>query len=243
MATWLTHLRVAARITQKLETIVLSPFLVGNLAPDAGRILPDGAYDPAKSVTHFKGRPDRWGFTIGDWTFYRGYLHNGVDVSSSRQMAHWSHMNSFLLGYFCHLFVDNLWLREFPGLSKHPDTKQALRRIDAAYLSASADIHNVSDALLCDRVPASIQAFLPEPLIQQKVDQVVEAIRHPPRLILSSQDNSPITIQQVNRFADCAPRLFGHALEKLAQGDAMPDDCNSVLAGQGSRAVCNSTSY
>ena len=43
MATWLTHLRVAEKIKERIRDIDLDYFMAGSIAPDSGK----------KEITHF----------------------------------------------------------------------------------------------------------------------------------------------------------------------------------------------
>ena len=54
MATWITHMRVAARFMQMHQGLNNRDFLAGNIAPDGGVPNPDGiTFTPDKAVTHF----------------------------------------------------------------------------------------------------------------------------------------------------------------------------------------------
>ena len=100
MATWLAHLRVAELISAELRAPWLSEpdFLAGNGAPDCGIPVP-GGFDPPKEVTH--------------WT-QRGKGHCDYERFYREMIAgksHDPHTLSFLLGYYCHLIADILWVR------------------------------------------------------------------------------------------------------------------------------------
>ena len=100
MATWLAHLRVAELISAELRAPWLSEpdFLAGNIAPDCGIPVP-GGFDPPKEVTH--------------WT-QRGKGHCDYERFYREMIAgksHDPHTLSFLLGYYCHLMADVLWVR------------------------------------------------------------------------------------------------------------------------------------
>lgn len=59
MASWLTHLRVAEKIKQKIPEIDFQYFIIGSIAPDSGE--PDEKqrnYTPSKEVTHCRYRKD-----------------------------------------------------------------------------------------------------------------------------------------------------------------------------------------
>src|SRR5688500_4628335 len=100
MGTWISHLRVAEILLDKLPYLDAAVFACGSLSPDSGIPNADwSAFDPPKEVTHFLDRGQDEG-RIKDLEFYRAYL---ADVPRDNPNY------SFLLGYFLHLIYDNLW--------------------------------------------------------------------------------------------------------------------------------------
>ncbi|HCS40869.1 MAG TPA: hypothetical protein DIW44_14975 [Anaerolineaceae bacterium] len=105
MATWITHLRIAEIISQKLPELDEVSFLYGNLAPDSGLPNEDWTvYDPPKEVTHFLVEP-RGEDAVRDMVFYRDYL-QGMDAEIQKFEY------SFRLGYYTHLVTDEFWWRK-----------------------------------------------------------------------------------------------------------------------------------
>ncbi len=103
MATWIVHLRVAEGLLDAIDELDRCQFLIGSLAPDSG--LPDEKwqrFEPPPEVTHF-GRIGRARWPFKDLKFYQKYL--SVLSGPSKDNKEYS----FLLGYFFHLVVDNLW--------------------------------------------------------------------------------------------------------------------------------------
>jgi hypothetical protein len=104
MGTWITHIRIAENILDKIDGLDPVAFAFGNLAPDSGKPNEDWSkFDPSKMVTHFftpKKELDR----IRDLDYYREFL---SDFSREDNAEY-----SFRLGYFCHLICDNLWKRK-----------------------------------------------------------------------------------------------------------------------------------
>ncbi|NJN44012.1 MAG: hypothetical protein HC806_04320 [Anaerolineae bacterium] len=101
MGTWMSHLRIAEKLLEKINGLDPEMFATGNIGPDSG--IPDEkwqTFDPPKAISHFEYREDS--AHCADLVFYRKYL---KDVSSSEKEKY-----SFLLGYFFHLVTDNLWL-------------------------------------------------------------------------------------------------------------------------------------
>jgi hypothetical protein len=120
MATWITHLRIAETLIGDLPGVEPGCFAIGNIAPDSG--LPDEKWEnftPPPEVTHFKPpgtQPPDYPYRSADLVFFRQYLSQGVEASADPRTA------SFLLGYFCHLVTDNLWLAEIglPTRQRYP---------------------------------------------------------------------------------------------------------------------------
>jgi hypothetical protein len=101
MGTWMSHLRIAEKLLERIDGLDPEMFAIGNIGPDSG--LPDEKrenFDPPKAVSHFEYREDS--SDCADLVFYRKYL---KDVSLDEKEKY-----SFLLGYFIHLVTDNLWM-------------------------------------------------------------------------------------------------------------------------------------
>ncbi len=98
MATWITHLRVADALLDRLS-VHSENFVAGSVAPDCG--LPDGngfySYSPPKTVTHFS---DRFDSPIQCERFWEEYGAGETDPARV----------SFYLGYYAHLVTDSHWL-------------------------------------------------------------------------------------------------------------------------------------
>ena len=103
MGTWMSHLRIAEKLLDRIPGLDPELFAIGSIGPDSG--LPDEKwehFDPPKKISHFEyldGSSD-----CADLDFYRRHL---VDVSPDDARRY-----SFLLGYFFHLATDNLWLEQ-----------------------------------------------------------------------------------------------------------------------------------
>jgi len=121
MATWIAHLRIAGNLFDSFSGLAASFFAVGNIAPDSG--LPDENWEnftPPPEITHFKfpedTLPEDYPYRSADLTFFRQYLQNRDESFPDPRRF------SFLLGYFCHLVTDNLWLAEIglPTKRRYP---------------------------------------------------------------------------------------------------------------------------
>lgn len=98
MATWLAHLRVAELILEEFH-FPEEDFLVGNIAPDCGEPVP-GGFDPPKEVTHWTVTGSKGGC---DYERFRRELIAGRELGP--------HTRALLIGYFCHLMADVLWVK------------------------------------------------------------------------------------------------------------------------------------
>lgn len=108
MASWLTHLRAAEKIKQKISGIDFSYFIIGSIAPDSG--IPDENrrnYTPSKEVTHFRYKKDGVISDMNESVFFDSYLVPEKIITRSDSTR------SFLWGYYFHLITDKLWLEKY----------------------------------------------------------------------------------------------------------------------------------
>lgn len=108
MASWLTHLRIAEKIEQKISEIDFPYFIVGSIAPDSG--VPDEShrnYTPSKEVTHCRQQKGNTAADINESIFFDNYL------LPEKIMTRSDSTRSFLWGYYFHLITDKLWLEEY----------------------------------------------------------------------------------------------------------------------------------
>ena len=90
MASWLTHLRIAEKIKQKIKDIDLSYLMVGSSAPDAA-LLNTAKSDSLPSKEEFYSK-----HLIPEKLFLRSDM-----------------TRSFLWGYYFNLLTDQLWTEQF----------------------------------------------------------------------------------------------------------------------------------
>ena len=108
MASWLTHLRVAEMIKQKVSEIDFPYLIIGSIAPDSG--VPDENernYTPSKEVTHRSFQKDGSVAGMDETMFFNNYL------VPEKIMTRSDSTRSFLWGYYFHLITDKLWLEEY----------------------------------------------------------------------------------------------------------------------------------
>lgn len=108
MASWLTHLRIAEKIKQKVDGIDFPYFIIGSIAPDSG--IPDESqrnYTPSKEVTHLRYEKGDSSFDMDEAAFFNNYL------IPEKLMTRSDSTRSFLWGYYFHLIADKVWLEDY----------------------------------------------------------------------------------------------------------------------------------
>jgi hypothetical protein len=119
LATWLTHLRIAERIKERIPGISLPYLMIGSIAPDSGT--PDEqqtTYNPPKELTHFKTTIHGNKNKIDLEAFYNKYLAPPKIINRSDKTR------SFLWGYYFHLIADSYWIENYLNpLQKEYDHK------------------------------------------------------------------------------------------------------------------------
>lgn len=116
MASWMIHLRVAQALLDRGIPGVgdyeegVDAFLMGNLAPDSGILLPTGGYSPDKTTSHFMRRfenvppgenPERCDPRL----LAESWLLPSSETKDPAALG-------FYTGYLAHLVTDNAWVRE-----------------------------------------------------------------------------------------------------------------------------------
>lgn len=174
MATWITHLRIAELIINKIPGLDEVPFLYGNLAPDSGLPNEDWTqFEPPKEVTHFLVLPPG-DDAVRDLVFYRENLY-GLDVTKHKSDY------SFKLGYFVHLTIDAFWWRKISRATEtiNCDLFSKLPR-DEAFEAIKTDWYDLDHKFLRDHPGYDVWAMffesdipnIPLPFIPQKAFEV-----------------------------------------------------------------------
>ncbi|MEM9953217.1 MAG: hypothetical protein AAF846_16550 [Chloroflexota bacterium] len=96
MATWIAHLRLAQNLLDAGFDLEITPFTIGNIAPDCGIPDDDGSFIPPSSVTHFGQEGEK----AGPHIFYDKHME---DKHFNREKY------SFMVGYYAHLLADVAW--------------------------------------------------------------------------------------------------------------------------------------
>lgn len=103
MASWIIHLRIAEAIQREKQYLSYEYFLIGNVAPDSGKLNEDkSGYTPSTTVSHFVEDSNiKW--KCEELRYYRSYIANNFrDIPLTDEQC-------FHYGYFTHLIVDLLW--------------------------------------------------------------------------------------------------------------------------------------
>jgi hypothetical protein len=99
MATWMTHLRIADHILDRIGGLCAAEFLAGNIGPDCGEPNRDwSAFSPPREVSHWYGE----GGATREEEFYDTYVAPRAEDGGRF---------SFYLGYYVHLLADIDWGR------------------------------------------------------------------------------------------------------------------------------------
>lgn len=106
MATWITHLRIAEKVFEKVDGLAETEFTVGNMAPDSGVPNADwSVFTPGRDVSHYFYQGPDGVKNIHIDAFDAKYLNDDVVKTYNIEQL------SFYLGYHTHLFSDICWAR------------------------------------------------------------------------------------------------------------------------------------
>lgn len=105
MANWVTHLRIAEAVFNKLKfSVDIDKYLIGSIAPDCGIVVYNEngkrGYNPPRYISHWTDNKPDWDSAIHYEGFYDTYIMNESNVDKK----------SFYLGYYIHLITDALWI-------------------------------------------------------------------------------------------------------------------------------------
>ena len=126
MATWLTHLRVAEKVSNIIHILDKSLFFAGSIAPDS---------DMPSDISHWCTNGDKT--TCDAQGFYIKYIldnHQTVDTN-------------FYWGYYIHLLTDILWHKQKILPLKHESKdniraiKEKWRFVDNCFLATHSDFN------------------------------------------------------------------------------------------------------
>ena len=130
MATWLTHLRVAERVSDQINISDRSLFFAGSIAPDL---------DTLSDISHWCTNADKT--TCDAQGFYIKYISDSLHIEDK----------DFYWGYYIHLLTDILWHEQKIVPLKHEskDTvraiKQKWRNVDISFLADYRDFKPLTE--------------------------------------------------------------------------------------------------
>lgn len=113
MASWIVHLRIADKLLDKIQNLLPTEFVVGNIAPDSGIPNEDwSVFTPNTDVSHFK--------TTDEEGFKDIHLNEYVEqfFTIEQRNKYTSKQKSFYLGYLTHLLTDIMWSKKIVRPSK-----------------------------------------------------------------------------------------------------------------------------
>ena len=136
MATWMTHLRIADNLLDRIPDLSPIEFIMGNLAPDSGVPNPDGSFSPDARMSHFRiDDPASGKRDIDAAGFHARFLTPDLVATYNERQY------SFYLGYYVHLLTDRFWSDQvaWPTHLAFPDApweeiKENWRHLDRLYL-------------------------------------------------------------------------------------------------------------
>ncbi|MDD4124935.1 MAG: zinc dependent phospholipase C family protein [Eubacteriales bacterium] len=104
MATWITHLRIAEKLLDRIDGMTETEFVVGNMAPDSGVPNRDwSVFTPNTEISHWRKTGTNGEKRIHIEEYAQKYL--GEEQIHSYNQA----QKSFYLGYYTHLLSDIYW--------------------------------------------------------------------------------------------------------------------------------------
>ena len=237
MASWIVHLRVAENLLSMNPGLDPSQFAVGNNGPDSG--IPDEKWEkfnPPSEITHFHA-PEPCAHKSADLAFYRKYL-AGRSWPAERVKEH-----SFLLGYFCHLVVDNLWSARI-GLPTYdrfkaqfeadPDfiweVKKDWYGLDFVYVRTHPQCLYWSVFLHCEYPVNYLDALLPEG-VRQRIEYIKTLYQRTDAEAeeMCSRERVYLTEKAMDQFVEEATRLLSRGISLLREEPAGTDGKYSIL--------------
>ena len=107
MASWLTHLRIAERIKQKVSDIDFPYFIIGSIAPGSDVPYERKMCHLSEEIIHCRCQDSNAAAYTNEFVFYDSYLMPEKILTRSDSTR------SFLWGYYFHLITDRLWQEEY----------------------------------------------------------------------------------------------------------------------------------
>ena len=137
MATWMTHLRIADQLLDRIPDLAPIEFIMGNLAPDSG-VPTEAGFSPPVSQSHVR-LDDGTGKKVIALEAYRTQYFSPALIAGYTPQQY-----AFYLGYYVHLLTDVFWSDRvaWPACQQFPD---------ASWDDIKADWHEVDFLYLKER--------------------------------------------------------------------------------------------
>ena len=241
MATWITHLRIAERLHEGIGDLDAGQFGIGSIAPDSG--IPDEKwenFDPPTEITHFQS-PQKQRRNCQDLEFYRKYLKGEAWSSNHKER------NSYYLGYFFHLIVDNLWSKNISRPTKElfehqysedfenkreffGEMKRDWYGLDFVYLHN----HPTSffwNVFIDSEVTSTYLDFLPLEALKQRVEYIKTFYQRKDEAIdnLFSRPFKYLSSERVNGFVEEVSQTMLQVYQLIWVEDMEVGECENAL--------------
>jgi hypothetical protein len=232
MSTWLSHLQIADSLSSALPSVSRDDLLIGSIAPDCGLPATDGfGFVPEKCVSHFLApgirTPAERPYNFDEVRFWRGHTQDLRGDFSNPKSA-------YLLGYFTHLVVDNLWAYAVGIVTKERFVEPA-RDKAKAWKAVKADWYDADVARIRNnpadsawlrfteiRHPRSYLPLMPTKNVAVQVPRIVD--RYSWLLIEpapgESRQFSYFSANHAERFVSAGKAVARRVVEDLLDGGA-----------------------
>jgi hypothetical protein len=237
MASWIVHLRVAENLLQIVPGLDPDQFAVGNIGPDSG--IPDAkweTFDPPTEITHFHA-PAASAHQSDDLGFYQKYLAGWAGPAENMKEY------SFLLGYFCHLVVDNLWSDRIgkPTLERYQarfaadsdfiwEVKKDWYGLDFVYVRTHPQSLFWTVFLQCGYPVNYLEVLNPEG-VRQRIAYIKDFYRRTDAETeeMVSRERIYLTKKAMDQFVEEATRILSRGLSLLREKPDEADGKYSIL--------------
>jgi hypothetical protein len=236
MATWLCHLEIADSLLADFSSLSRRDLLTGSIAPDCGVFdAGTGRFVPDKRTSHFhivagpisENRPHN----CNEEHFWNQYLHAAIGGSCNER-------TSFLLGYFTHLVVDNLWAHSVGIPTKTQfiygaeDTENAWRLVksdwyDADVVRIQRDSPSSAWAFFSGiRAPESHINLMPTDNVRSQFSRIVSRYSQTPRPCEGG--NLPLFPYFSPAQADAFVALGSEVVGRIIRNQLNPDSTHAT---------------
>jgi len=186
MASWLTHLRIADKLLDKLDIPSPTHFLVGNIAPDSGELVEgtSATYVPPSHISHWDIHGNRGAQGLEKVEMFRAKY---LSMPSNPEAT------SFYLGYYAHLVADVYWFRDImiplqdKFIAEYASQIDSFRwnvrkdqtDLDFLYLADNPDFNAWSIFREITEFPNLYLDYFSEAAIEKRVASIIQYYKNP----------------------------------------------------------------